>query len=222
MFIKDKITRNGEWDSRSEYMGKGIVDKTLGFIGFGNIGAEIVKLAKVFDMNFIAYDPYADKKKLEDLGVKVCEINEVFKNADILSINCALTDETRHIVNEERLSLMKKSSYLINTSRGPVVDQNALYNILSENKIAGAGLDVFETEPLEMDDKILKLDNTILAPHSLCWTDQMFYQCGKDDIDAAKDVMEGKIPKNIVNKEILKNENWIAKLQSYEKKYFNS
>ena len=194
-------------------MGKGIVDKTLGFIGFGNIGAEIVKLAKVFDMNFIAYDPYADKKKLEDLGVKVCEINEVFKNADILSINCALTDETRHIVNEERLSLMKKSSYLINTSRGPVVDQNALYNILSENKIAGAGLDVFETEPLEMDDKILKLDNTILAPHSLC---------GKDDIDAAKNVMEGKIPKNIVNKEILKNENWIAKLQSYEKKYFNS
>ena len=128
----------------------------------------------------------------------------------------------RHIVNEERLSLMKKSSYLINTSRGPVVDQNALYNILSENKIAGAGLDVFETEPLEMDDKILKLDNTILAPHSLCWTDQMFYQCGKDDIDAAKNVMEGKIPKNIVNKEILKNENWIAKLQSYEKKYFNS
>ena len=221
MFIKDKITRNGEWDSRSEYMGKGIVDKTLGFIGFGNIGAEIVKLAKVFDMNFIAFDPYADKKKLEDLGVKVCEINEVFKNSDILSINCALTEETKHIVNEERLSLMKKSSYLINTSRGPVVDQNALYNILSENKIAGAGLDVFETEPLEMDDKILKLDNTILAPHSLCWTDQMFYQCGKDDIDAAKDVMEGKIPKNIVNKEILKNENWIVKLQSYEKKYFN-
>ena len=72
-----------------------------------------------------------------------------------------------------------------------------------------------------MDDKILKLDNTILAPHSLCWTDQMFYQCGKDDIDAVKNVMEGKIPKNIVNKEILKNENWLAKLQSYEKKYFN-
>ena len=97
MFIKDKITRNGEWDSRSEYMGKGIVDKTLGFIGFGNIGAEIVKLAKVFDMNFIAYDPYADKKKLEDLGVKVCEINEVFKKDKVFESE----EKNKHIIAQE-------------------------------------------------------------------------------------------------------------------------
>ena len=219
LLIKDKITRNGEWNKRSEYMGKGIVNKTLGFLGFGNIGAEVVKLAKVFDMKFIAYDPYIDKSKAENLGVKIVSLNEVFSHSDILSINCALTKETKHIVNEENLSLMKKNSYLINTSRGPVVDQSALYDVLSSKKIAGAGLDVFEKEPPDLKEKILSLDNVILAPHSLCWTDEMFYRCGKDDIDAVINVMKGETPKNIVNKEILNDSFWKEKLISYAKKY---
>jgi len=219
LLIKDKITRNGEWNKRSEYMGKGIVNKTLGFLGFGNIGAEVVKLAKVFDMNFIAHDPYIDKSKAENLGVKIVNIDTVFSQSDVLSINCALTKETKHIVNREKLSLMKKSSYLINTSRGPVVDQLALYDVLSSNKIAGAGLDVFEKEPPDLNDKILSLDNVILSPHSLCWTDEMFNRCGKDDIDAVISVMKGKIPKNIVNKEIINDRLWNEKLQNYGKQY---
>ena len=114
---------------------------------------------------------------------------------------------------------MKKTSYLINTSRGPVVDQEALYDCLASNKIAGAGLDVFEKEPPDTNDKILKLDNVILAPHSLCWTDQMFNRCGADDIQAAIDVMNGKIPKNIVNKEILNNNTWLKKLENYKNNF---
>ena len=220
MFIKDRITRNGQWNSRSQYMGKGLVGKKLGFIGFGNIGGEIVKLAKAFDMSFLAYDPYADKKKLESLEVNFVDINTVFKESDIITVNCALTDETKNIVNAEKISMMKDTSYLINTSRGPVVDQKALYEALISKKIAGAGLDVFEKEPPDLDDEILKLDNVILAPHSLCWTDEMFYQCGKDDIEAVKNVMIGKQPKNIVNKKILKDQIWIEKLLNYKKKYF--
>ena len=145
--------------------------------------------------------------------------NQNLIKSDILSINCALTEETKHIVNEEKLSLMKKSSYLINTSRGPVVDQDALYNCLASNKIAGAGLDVFEKEPLDTDEKILKLENVILAPHSLCWTDQMFNKCGEDDMRATIDVMHGKIPKNIVNKEIINDKTWINKLENYKKNF---
>ena len=99
MLTKDRITRNGKWNSRSEHMGKGLVGKKLGFIGFGNIGGEVIKLAKAFDMSFLAYDPYADKQKLESLEVKLEDINTVFKESDIISVNCALTDETKHIVS---------------------------------------------------------------------------------------------------------------------------
>ena len=219
MFVKDRITRNGQWDRRSEYMGRGLVGKTLGFIGFGNIGQEIVKLAKAFDMNFIAFDPYANTEKLKNLGVQIKNIDSVFMESDIISINCALTDETKHIVNAEKLSMMKESSYLINTSRGPVVDQNALYEVLVSKKIAGAGLDVFEKEPPDLHEKILKLDNVILSPHSLCWTDEMFYKCGKDDIDAVKNIMMGIIPKNIVNKKIIKDKIWADKLNKYKITY---
>jgi len=219
MLTKDRITRSGKWNSRSKHMGTGLIGKKLGFIGFGNIGGEVIKLAKAFDMSFLAYDPYADKQKLESLKVKLVDINTVFKESDIISVNCALTDETKHIVNAEKISMMKNTSYLINTSRGLVVDQKALYNALILKKIAGAGLDVFEKEPPDIDDEILKLDNVILAPHSLCWTDEMFYQCGRDDIEAVKNVMIGQEPKNIVNKEILKDQIWLDKLLNYKRKY---
>ena len=219
MLIKDKLTRNGLWNKRTEHMGTGIVNKTLGFLGFGNIGAEVVRLSLPFDMNFIAYDPYINKELAEELNVKIVDINALFSESDIVSVNCSLNDETRHIVNKDKLSLMKKTSYLINTSRGPVVDQEALYDCLASNKIAGAGLDVFEKEPPDTNDKILKLDNVILAPHSLCWTDQMFNRSGADDIQASIDVMNGKIPKNIVNKEILNNNTWLKKLENYKNNF---
>ena len=219
MLIKDQLTRKGLWNKRTDHMGKGLVNKTLGFLGLGNIGAEVVRLALPLDMNFIACDPYINESLAKEMNVKIVDINTLFSQSDILSINCALTEETKHIVNAEKLSLMKKSSYLINTSRGPVVDQDALYNCLASNKIAGAGLDVFEKEPPDTDEKILKLENVILAPHSLCWTDQMFNKCGEDDMRATIDVMHGKIPKNIVNKEIINDKTWINKLENYKKNF---
>ena len=108
------------------------------------------------------------------LGIELVGLDDLFRRADFLTVNCPLTETTRHLVNAERLALMKPTAFLINTARGPIVDQKALTKVLQERRIAGAGLDVFETEPPDADDPILKLDNVILAPHALCWTDQCF------------------------------------------------
>ena len=140
-------------------MGVGLVGRTLGSLGIGNIGAEVFRLAKPFDMSFIAHDPYADPKVAGELGIELVGLEELFREADLLSVSCPLDDETRHIVNAERLALMKPTAYLINTARGPIVDQKALTEALQEGRIAGAGLDVFEQEPIRPDDPILKLDN---------------------------------------------------------------
>src|SRR5207302_1701926 len=134
-----------------------LVGRTLGSLGIGNIGAELFRLAKPFDMRFIAYDPAADAKTAAELGIELVGLEDVFRRADVLSVNCPLSPATHHLVNAERLALMKPSAYLINTARGPIVDQAALTKALQEHRIAGAGLDVLEAEPPDPADPILKL-----------------------------------------------------------------
>ncbi len=218
---KDRITRQGPdgWAKKSEYMGVGLVGKTLGSIGIGNIGAEMFRLAKPFDMKFIAYDPYVDPEILRLLEVQLVTLDEIFKESDILTVNCPLNDSTRNIVSAEKLSLMKPTAYLINTARGPIVDQKALTEVLTEGRIAGAGLDVFAEEPTAADDPILKLDNVIVTPHALCWTDQCFGGIGAADVNAVLNVMHGKAPVGIVNKEILDNESWQEKLKRFRRTF---
>ena len=137
----------------------------------------------------------------------------------MLSVSCPLSAETHHIVNAERLALMKRSAYLINTSRGPVIDQAALTKALEAGKIAGAGLDVFEEEPSAADDPLYKLDNVILAPHSLCWTDQCFAGNGAADIKAVFDVMQGRVPTGVVNRDVLEQPAFRDKLKGSKKKF---
>ena len=112
-------------------MGVGLVGRTLGSLGIGNIGAEVFRMAKPFDMKFIAHDPFADKAVAAELGIELVGIEDLFRRADVLSVSCPLTPETRHIVNAERLALMKPTAYLINTARGPIVDQKALTKVLA-------------------------------------------------------------------------------------------
>ena len=133
----------------------------------------------------------------------------------MLSVNCPLNEETRHIVNAERLALMKPTAYLINTARGPVVDEAALTRALQERRIAGAGLDVLEQEPSPADNPLYRLDNVILTPHALCWTDQCFAGIGAADVKAVFDVMHGRVPTGIVNREIVERPAWRAKLERY-------
>jgi len=209
--IKEKLTRAGAagFAQRGEHMGVGLVGRTFGSLGAGNIGAEAFRMAKPFDMKFIAHDPFADAKLMAELGVELVSIEELFRQSDILSISCPLSDATRHIVSAELLALMKPASYLINTSRGPVVDQRALIKVLQERRIAGAGLDVLEQEPPDLSDPILALDNVILTPHALCWTDQCFAHQGALDIQAVLEYCGGQAPTGtIVNRAVLDGQIW--------------
>ncbi len=143
-------------------------------------------------------------------------LEDLFRRADVLSVNCPLSPETHHIVNAERLALMKPTAYLINTARGPIVDQKALTKVLQERKIAGAGLDVFEVEPVPADEPILKLDNVIVAPHALCWTDQCFAGNGAADVAAVLEIQHGRIPRGVVNRPVLESPRWKARLDAYK------
>jgi D-3-phosphoglycerate dehydrogenase len=213
--IKEKLTRAGAagFARRGEHMGVGLVGRTFASLGAGNIGAEAFRMARPFDMKFIAHDPFADAKVMAELGVELVGIEELFRRADILSISCPLSDATRHIVNDRLLALMKPTSYLINTSRGPVVDQKALTKVLQEGRIAGAGLDVLEQEPPDLSDPILALDNVILTPHALCWTDQCFAHMGAIDIQAVLEYCGGNVPSGtIVNRPVLDNPVWRERL----------
>jgi D-3-phosphoglycerate dehydrogenase len=217
LLAKDRITRQGPdgWARRSDYMGVGLVGRTFGSLGIGNIGAEAFRMARPFDMKFIAHDPYADPAVARDLGVRLVGLEELFRESDVLSVSCPLNEETRHIVNAERLALMKPTAYLINTSRGPVVDEAALSKALQDGRIAGAGLDVLEQEPSPADNPLYRMDNVILTPHALCWTDQCFAGIGASDVRAVLEVAQGREPVGVVNKEVLSSPAWKKKIASF-------
>ena len=223
LFIKDGLTREGPegWAKRAHHMGRGLVGQTLGSVGVGNIGAELFRLAKPFGFKFIAHDPFVAPETVAAIGVEMASLEEVFRRSDFVCINCPLNESTVGLVNAERLALMKPTAYLINTARGPIVDQAALVDALREGRIAGAGLDVFKEEPSSADEPILHVDNVIATPHSLCWTDQCFAETGAADVRAVMDLISGNPPNGIVNTTILDNPNWRAKLDSFREEFSN-
>lgn len=221
LLVKDRLCRQGPegWAKRSDFMGEGLVGKTLGQLGMGNIGAEVFRLAAPFGLRFIAHDPYQDPKVAADLGVELVGIEELFRRADFLSVSVPLSEATHHIVGERLLKLMKPTAYVINTARGPVVDQRALHRALVDGTIAGAGLDVFEVEPCPADEPIFQLDNVVVAPHSLCWTDECFAGNGAADIRAALEVMHGRVPVGIVNRDVVNQAAWRGKLEGLRARF---
>jgi phosphoglycerate dehydrogenase-like enzyme len=221
LMIKDALTREGPpgFARRGEHMGLGLVGRTIGSIGIGNIGGELFRLLRPFDMKFIAHDPFADPTIASELGVHLVSLDHVFRHADIISVSCPLTPQTRHLVNAERLALMKPTAYLINTARGPIIDQKALTAVLKERHIAGAGLDVLEEEPPDPEDPILRLDNVILAPHALCWTDQCLAGNGAADIRAVLDVQRGREPHLVVNKPVLATAAWQKRVAAFRAQF---
>ena len=217
LVIKDRLTRQGPkgFAARSYHMGVGLVGRTLGSIGIGNIGAEMFRLAQPLDMRFIAFDPYVDARQFAKLGVTIVDLDTVFRQSDILAINCPLTDETHHLVDAGRLQSMKPTAFLINTARGPIVDQMALTRALQDGRLAGAGLDVFETEPPAAEDPLLRLDNVIVSPHSLCWTDQCFAGIGASDMASVLEVMSGNVPSELLNRTVAQQDGFVEKLSRY-------
>lgn len=160
--------RAGKWKTWGPrlLLGQDIHGATLGIIGFGRIGQAVAKRAKGFDMRVLAYDPYQDRSVAEELGVELLDdMDEVLKQADFVTIHTLLTDETYHLIGERELKLMKPTAILVNTSRGPCVDPDALYRALRDGEIAYAGLDVTEPEPINMDSPLLGLSNCVIVPH---------------------------------------------------------
>ena len=221
LMVKDRLARQGAagFAARGAHMGVGLAGKTLGSIGIGNIGAEMFRLARPFDMKFIAHDPFADARTAAELGIELVGLDDVFARADIVCVNCPLSAQTHHLVNARRLALMKNTAYFINTARGPIVDQTALTAALKNHRIAGAGLDVFEQEPTDADDPLLKLDNVIVTPHALCWTDQCFAGNGAADVKAVFEIQNGRVPRGVVNREVLENAGFKRKLDAYRKQF---
>jgi phosphoglycerate dehydrogenase-like enzyme len=216
LLVKSDLARRGPagWAEITRHNGIGLTGKVLGSIGLGNIGAEMFRLAQPLDMKFLAHDPYASPAQAAELGVTLTTLEDLFRRSDILCVNCPLNAETRHIVSAERLALMKPTAYFINTSRGGTVDQQALTAALGALRIAGAALDVFEHEPLDAQDPLLALDNVILTPHALCWTDELFAGCGRDAVQSVLDALQGREPAHVVNPAVLQDQRWRGKLNA--------
>lgn len=163
--FSDRKMRAGEWVKKYAE-GIELSGKVLGVIGAGRIGSIVARICRFgFNMQVLYYDPIRNPKLEEETGAKYTTLEEVLKTADIVTIHVPLTPETKHLINEEKLKLMKKTAILINTSRGAVVDTNALVKALREGWIAGAGLDVYEEEPLPPGHPLTTLDNVVLTPH---------------------------------------------------------
>lgn len=201
LLIKDRLTRAGRWTEKLDHMGMGLTGRTLGVVGLGNIGREVFALARPFGMRHAAADPLASVADAAATGVELLPLHDLLRASDFVCICCALTPETHHLIDARRLSLMKPTSYLINVARGPIVDQVALTEALRAGRLQGAGLDVFETEPIPPDDPLLALENVILAPHAVCWTDECFRGNGRSACASILEVAAGRVSPQAVNRE---------------------
>jgi phosphoglycerate dehydrogenase-like enzyme len=213
--IKDRLTREGRWHEKMHHMGVGVTGKTFGLIGLGNIGREILKMVAPLDMQHVVHDPFISPDAIRSAGAEPLGLDELLARADFICICCLLTEQTHHLLNAQRLALMKPTAFLINVARGPIIDQSALTRVLQERRIAGAALDVFEKEPIDADDPLLKLDNVIVTPHAVCWTDEIFRGNGRSACRSILDVAAGKLPQDVVNREALESASVRAKLARF-------
>ncbi len=190
----DAAMRHGEWPL---VLGHVLREKTLGILGLGKVGAEVARIALAFGMKVIAWGPTLTKERAEKAGVTYLSLEEVLKNSDVVSVHLKLSDQSKGLINESRLRLMKKSAYFINTARGAIVDEKALFKVLNEKAIAGAALDVFVEEPLPRTSPLTKLDNVVMAPH-LGWpTDAGFRGFAEMAVENILNYMDGKLTRAI-------------------------
>lgn len=191
--------------------------RTMGLVGFGYIGRLMAKKLSGFEMNIISYDPYADKEAAAELNVKLVDKDTLFQEADYISIHARLLPETQHMIGEHEISLMKKGAFLINSARAGLVDTAALVKALQEKRIAGAALDVFDEEPLSMDNPLLKLNNVTLTPHRAGVTTECDTASPKMVVDRMRSVFEGTRADGIVNREVLDHPQFKAWLEKARK-----
>ena len=220
VLIKDRLVRAGRWDAKTSYQGTGLRGRTLGTVGVGNIGGELVRLLRPFDLRrMLAYDPYISSAQAAEIGVELVDLDTLMAESDFVSISCPLTKETFHLIGEQQIQQMQPSALLINTSRGPVIDQVALTRALQARQIAGAALDVFEQEPLAPDDPLTQLDNVILSPHAIAWTNESSRGNGVGACENVLTILRGEVPAYTVNREVIDRPGFRAKLRTLRERW---
>jgi D-3-phosphoglycerate dehydrogenase len=202
LFRKHELVQTGRWNDRMNSMGQGLTGRTLGLVGAGGIGQEILRLARPFFARMIVADPYADAAAIRALGAEIVPLDTVMREAGFVVVCCLLNDETRHLIDAGKLGLMQPSAYYINVGRGPIHHERALADALRAGRIAGAGLDVTEREPIEPESPLLGLENVIITPHALCWTDECFHDIAATALQSVVDVSLGKRPAHVVNPQV--------------------
>ena len=197
--LEDRLTREGKWGAT---VGVGLQGKTIGCLGLGHIGSLVARVAAAFDMNIIAWSQNLTAERARECGASLVDKDTLFREADIVSIHLVLSDRTRGLVGAHELSLMKPTSYLVNISRGPIVDEDALVEVLQRRAIAGAGLDVFATEPLPSDHPLLKMDNTLILPHLGYVTEDSYRAMYAGVVEDIRAFASGE-PVRMINEDVL-------------------
>jgi phosphoglycerate dehydrogenase-like enzyme len=212
LFAKDRLVREGRWHDRANYMGTDIAGKTLGIVGFGGAGRRLRQLVEPFGLRVLAYDPYLPDQAFAERSVQRADsLEELFASSDYVSLHCLLNDTTRHLIDRRLFERMKPTAYFINAARGPIVNEADLIEALQSGKIAGAGIDVFEEEPPALDNPLLGMENVILAPHAVCWTDECFAAIGESAVRSILSVKHGETPFGLLNPEVLEREGFQKK-----------
>jgi len=202
--LQDKQIRNGIFDKKN-FGGIELLGKTIGLVGYGRIGRRLAELLRPFNMKVVVYHPsFRDETELEHVS-KVQHVDELFPIADIISLHCPLTDATCGLINRETIAKMKTSVLIINTARGPVVNENDLYNALRDKRIAGAALDCFETEPPAADNPLFELDNIIMTTHTAGMSDYSTKNVGLASARNVLDILQGRQPdmQSVLNKDVI-------------------
>src|SRR3954447_5638000 len=220
VLVKDRLGRTGRWDAKTSYPGIGLRGRTLGTVGVGNIGGELARLLRPVDLRrILAYDPYVSSAHAAEIGVELVDLDTLMAESDVVSINCPLTKDTFHLIGERQIQRMQPSALLINTSRGPIIDQAVLTRALQTRQIAGAALDVFEQEPLAADDPLIELDNVILSPHAIAWTDELVRDNGVGACEHVLTILRGEVPEYTVNRKVIDRPGFQAKLRALRERW---
>ncbi|MFT3987850.1 NAD(P)-dependent oxidoreductase [Aestuariivirga sp.] len=201
--LKSRLPREGRWAERGDYPGIGLPGRTIGLIGFGGIGQEFVRLLKPFNLRVVVADPFTTDAVCAQHGCERMDLDALLATSDFVVVACLLDARTRHLLNAERLKLMKPSAFVINVARGPIIDEAALIHALQSGIIAGAALDVVEKEPPDPGNPLFTMENVIVTPHSLCWTDTFMDECVRTAIKSVIDVVQGRLPEFVVNRDAI-------------------
>jgi D-3-phosphoglycerate dehydrogenase len=200
----DQAIRHGDFAFRTRATGTELLGKTVGIIGGGHIGSRVARICSTaFDMRVLLYDPYLTPAQAMACGGELCStLDQVMRESDFVTVHTPLTPETRQLVGEREIGLMQPTAFLVNTSRGPVVDESALTEALRAGRIAGAGLDVFESEPVDPGSPLLCMENTVLTPHLSSFTDEGRYRMGIAVVEQVLQVLRGERPQYLANPDV--------------------